>query len=119
MGEVGGELMDYLAYVVLGIELIGTLVIVLGVGRAFVRYFRIFLRKETEYVSALRLDLGRVMVLGLEFQVAADIVRTALSREWNDILVLGALIALRTILNFLLEREMESIGMEHFYVNKV
>jgi uncharacterized membrane protein len=119
MIEEFGGLLHYLSYIVLGIEMIGTLIIVLGVGRAAVRYVVIFFRKETEYVSALRLELGQVMVLGLEFQVAADIVRTALSQEWNDILILGALIALRTILNFLLEREMESIGLDRFYVKKV
>jgi len=47
------------------------------------------------------------MVIGLEFLVAADILKTALSPTWNDILRLAALIALRTILNYLLEHELK------------
>ncbi len=114
MGPEFERILEYLSYVVLFVELCGTLIIVLGVLRAIFQYLRIFFRKETEYVSALRLQLGQTMVLGLEFQVAADIIRTAISREWNDILVLGALIALRTILNFLLEMELKEIGWERF-----
>jgi len=47
------------------------------------------------------------MVIGLEFLVAADILKTALSPTWNDILLLAALIMLRTILNYLLEHELK------------
>jgi uncharacterized membrane protein len=48
--------------------------------------------------------------MGLEFQVAADILRTATAPTWNDILLLAALIALRTVLNFLLELELKTLG---------
>ena len=47
------------------------------------------------------------MVMALEFQVAADILKTGISPTWQDILLLAAIIALRTILNYLLEREIE------------
>jgi uncharacterized membrane protein len=60
-------------------------------------------------VRGLRVRLGRSMVMGLEFQVAADILKTALSPTWNDILLLAALIALRTVLNYLLEYELRTL----------
>jgi uncharacterized membrane protein len=63
---------------------------------------------ETE-IPTLRLRLGQSMVMGLEFQVAADILKTAVTPTWMDILQLGALIALRTLLNWLLERELEHL----------
>jgi uncharacterized membrane protein len=53
--------------------------------------------------------LGQSMVMGLEFQVAADILKTALAPSWNDILLLAALIGLRTVLNYLMERELRMI----------
>lgn len=47
--------------------------------------------------------------MGLEFQVAADILKTALAPLWNDILLPAALIALRTVLDYLLEAELEKL----------
>jgi uncharacterized membrane protein len=61
-------------------------------------------------VRRLRIRLGQAMVMGLEFQVAADILRTATAPTWNDILLLAALIALRTVLNFLLEQELRVLS---------
>ena len=41
---------------------------------------------------------------------SADILKTALAPTWNDILLLAALIALRTVLSYLLEAELEKLG---------
>jgi len=49
------------------------------------------------------------MVMGLGFQVAADILKTALAPTWNDILLVAALIALRTVPSYLLEAELEKV----------
>lgn len=47
------------------------------------------------------------LVLGLEFELAADIVRTAISPSWTDIGKLGAIAVIRTGLNYFLERDLE------------
>ncbi len=52
-----------------------------------------------------RLHLGRWLALALEFALAADILRTAVAPSWDEIGQLGAIAALRTALNFFLERE--------------
>jgi len=49
------------------------------------------------------------MVMGPEFQVAADILKMALAPTWSDVLLLVALIALQTVLNYLLEAELEKL----------
>jgi uncharacterized membrane protein len=48
------------------------------------------------------------LLLGLEFALAADIVRTAISPTWVDIGQLGAIAVIRTFLNFFLERDLDS-----------
>lgn len=53
----------------------------------------------------IRLKLGRWLALALEFQLAADILKTAVAPTWDDIGKVAAIIALRTLLNFFLERE--------------
>jgi uncharacterized membrane protein len=56
----------------------------------------------------IRLDLGRSLALALEFEVGADILRTAVTPTWADILQLGAIILLRTVLNYFLQRELDN-----------
>src|SRR6266550_34603 len=45
------------------------------------------------------------LLLGLEFELGADVVRTAISPSWNDIGQLGAIAAIRTVLNYFLEKD--------------
>ena len=61
-------------------------------------------------MTAVRVQLGQCLVLGLEFQVAADILKTASAPTWNDMLLLAALVGLRTVLNFVLEQEIRGLG---------
>lgn len=100
------------SYIIPIVEACGTIVIVLEVLRTFVQYVIHFVGRHTIEVRSLRIRLGRAMVMGLEFQVAADILRTATAPTWNDILLLGALIALRTVLNFLMEQEIKTLSTD-------
>ena len=54
------------------------------------------------------MSLARWLLLGLEFMLAADIVRTVISPSWNDIGKLAAIAVIRTFLNFFLERDLEA-----------
>jgi uncharacterized membrane protein len=56
----------------------------------------------------VRLELGRMLVLGLEFTVASDILRTAVAPTRSEILTLGGIVLLRTLLNLFLEREIRA-----------
>ena len=102
------------SYLIVAIEACGGFVILVGVTRAIIGYVRnVVLRYNPEAVTLLRFRLGRCMVLALEFQVAADILKTGLSPTWQDILLLGAIIALRTVLNYFLDRELEIMDPGH------
>jgi uncharacterized membrane protein len=110
-GKVGMNALEHwfqlvISYVVPLVEACGALVVVMGVARAIWQYLRSFFEHDPLHVASLRLQLGQSMVMGLEFQVAADILKTALSPTLNDMLLLGALIGVRTVLNYLLEREL-------------
>jgi len=62
---------------------------------------QLFSRSKQHFDSTevIRLQLGRVLALGLEFTVASDILRTAVAPTRQDILNLGAIVLLRTLLN--------------------
>ena len=104
-----------IGYLVILAEVCGALVILLGVLRAIIDFFRLYFASSSEQVGqvgALRARLGHSMVIALEFLVAGDIVKTSLSPTWDEILFLAALIALRTVLNLLLERELAALSPE-------
>jgi uncharacterized membrane protein len=54
---------------------------------------------------AVRLSLGRFLALGLEFQLAGDVLRTAIAPSFAEIGQLAAIAAIRTALNYFLAKE--------------
>ena len=94
-------------YLAAGAEIAAAIVIGGAVLRGMSDYLRqLFSRsKQLDSTEAIRLKLGRVLALGLEFTVASDILRTAVAPTRQDILNLGAIVLLRTLLNYFLERE--------------
>jgi uncharacterized membrane protein len=99
-----------IGFIVPIVEACGALVIVIEVLRTIGAYLISLLRQsDSRNMETFRTRLGKSMVMGLEFQVAADILKTTLSPQWNDILLLAALIGLRTLLNYLLEFELERL----------
>jgi uncharacterized membrane protein len=95
-----------ISYLVPIVEACGAMVIVLGVIRTLVQYVRGRLQLDVEHLARMRLQLVPSLVMGLDFQLAADVLKTTISPTWNHLLVLAALVGLRTTLNFLLEREL-------------
>ncbi|HCU25366.1 MAG TPA: hypothetical protein DF383_10125 [Deltaproteobacteria bacterium] len=55
---------------------------------------------------------GIWLLLGLEFELAADIIRTAITPTWRDLGQVGAIAVIRTFLNYFLERDIEKYGEE-------
>jgi uncharacterized membrane protein len=95
-------------YLAIAAEISAALVIGLAVLRSIVVYLRnlfVVAPQASHTTEAVRLQLGRVLTLGLEFTLASDILRTAVAPTRQDILNLGAIVLLRTLLNFFLERE--------------
>lgn len=56
----------------------------------------------------VRLQLGHALSLGLEFLIAADILKTAVAPSWDDIGQLAAIIGIRTVLNLFLTKELKT-----------
>jgi len=56
----------------------------------------------------IRLRLGRWLALALELLLGADILRTAVAPSWSEIGKLAAIAAIRTALNFFLQKEIEA-----------
>jgi uncharacterized membrane protein len=89
-------------------NLAGGLVVGVAVVRGLLTflYDLIIARGAAVPKEGIRLSLGRSLALALEFQLGADILGTALNPSLRDIEVLGAIVILRTVLNFFLQREL-------------
>lgn len=92
----------------IGIEVIGVAVIVVGAVWATVVFFLELLRRQehVEPYDDYRANLGRAILLGLEFLVGADIIRTvAVEPTLASLSSLGLIVLIRTFLSFALETE--------------
>lgn len=90
------------------IEGAASIIICLAAARALISYSKTsFGGQPGTDKMTIRLALGKSLALALEFLLAADILRTAVTPTWNDIGKLAAIAALRTVLNYFLERELK------------
>jgi len=104
------EVLKSIASVVaLAIEGAAILLIAYGAGEAV--YGAIYSTIRGHTIHGQRKEVwmrfGVWLLLGLEFELAADIVRTVSSPTWTDIGQLGAIGFIRTFLNYFLERDLE------------
>ena len=89
------------------IDAAGVLVVVAGIVMAVIRLLTQNTAPLGKY-KQFRQDLGRGILLGLEFLVAADIIRTvAVTPTLESVLVLGLIVVIRTFLSLALQMEVE------------
>ena len=95
-----------------GVEAGAALVIGLAAAEALIRALVLFVPRRavpggTDAKEAVRLRLGRWLAVALELELGADILRTAVAPTWTEIGQLGAIVVLRTALNFFLQLEID------------
>ncbi|MFE0801305.1 DUF1622 domain-containing protein [Streptomyces sp. NPDC058812] len=110
-------LRDVIGFLVRLIESAGALIIFVGAVWAFCQFMSALVRgrgRVTDF-NRIRLRLGRFLVLGLEFQLAGDVLRTAVAPSFAEIGQLAAIAAIRTALNYFLGREIahERAELQH------
>jgi len=103
--------MDFLHYISMGIGVLGAVVIVHGVLRGLGQLLRVELRSfggqpVIHDRQELRHELGYHLLLGLEFLIAADIILTLMEPDMERLLILGAIVVVRTIISFSLQFEL-------------
>ena len=86
-------------YLVLIIEFIGIIILCYAIVSAVIGLF-----KRQKHV---RLKLAEGIALSLKFKMGGELLRTVIVREWNELLILGAIILLRAALTFLIQWEIK------------
>jgi uncharacterized membrane protein len=96
--EIVAPIIDALALVAIAVGTIEVVVRAIGV---------MFSATATNHDRRqIWLQYARWLVVALTFQLAADIIETAIAPSWDDIGKLAAIAAVRTFLNFFLERDL-------------
>jgi uncharacterized membrane protein len=93
-----------------GVEVVGVATLVLGLALALVQATRVLMAGQDaeKAYRVVRTVFGRSILLGLEFLVAADIIRTvAVDPSLQNVGVLGLIVLIRTFLSFSLEVEID------------
>ena len=96
-------------FIALGVEASAALIIAYGAIEAISGALRTIVNRPLEPGKRKEIWLRFAMwlLLGLEFELAADIVRTAIAPTWTDIGQLAAIGVIRTFLNYFLELDLE------------
>lgn len=103
-------------YVALGIGFIAALLIIYGVILGVVEVVRAEWRglaaheRKPEIFEGIRYDIGFHLLLGLEFLIAADIIRTIVRPGLEELAILGGLVAIRTVISYFLGKEIRRKG---------
>jgi uncharacterized membrane protein len=107
-----GLFKEIAATIALAIEAVAVLVIAFGSAQALVRTLGPLFgaRPHAGWRRQVWVHFGMWLMLGLQFELAADIVRSAISPTWESIGQLAAIATIRTALNFFLERDMAELG---------
>ena len=107
MVDIEYYLVNIVGWIELLANFISVLIIAAGIVVASYKVLQTVRRPDLLHYNQARLTFSRYLVLGLEFQLAADIVKTAAEPTWTDLGILAVVAAIRTFLNFFLQREMK------------
>ena len=100
------EFLYPLAEIAAGVlELVGIIIIIIGSCRALVRLFQCLLKKQPFHVVV---DLGKALALALEFKMGAEIIKTVIIHNLEELAILGVVIVIRALLAFIIHWEIRS-----------
>lgn len=85
------------------LELIGIIIIIVGSCRALMRLVQCMLKKQPFHVVV---DLGKALSLALEFKMGAEIIKTVIIHNLEELAILGVVIIIRALLAFIIHWEM-------------
>jgi uncharacterized membrane protein len=84
------------------LELVGILIIIIGSIRALVRLFHALIKHSTFHIMT---DLGKALALALEFKMGAEIIKTVIIHNLEELAILGIVIIIRALLAFIIHWE--------------
>ena len=98
---------------VLWIDAVALVVIVAATLQALVSVLRSLVQSTLERDRReVWMRYARWLIAGLTFQLAADIIETSITTDWEAIARVGAIAVIRTFLNYFLEKDFNEVRLE-------
>jgi uncharacterized membrane protein len=92
------------------IDILALIIVLVGTIEAFFGGMRAMLSSPTGHERRdIWLRYARWLVAGLTFQLAADIIETSITTEWEAVGRIAAIAVIRTFLNYFLDRDLEEV----------
>lgn len=95
-----------LEYFIPTFELMGIFVVACTAFKAFICYLKEYVF-HLELKRNFKIEFSQGLALSLEFKMAAEILKTVVIKDMNELLVLGAVIVLRAMLSFLIHYQIK------------
>ena len=98
---------NFVLWIRLCIEVLSVAIILLGIVVTAYKVSKLILKPGSEIYNQVRFVFSRYLIMGLEFQLAADIIGTAVSPSWDQLGKLAVIATIRTFLSFFLQYEIK------------
>lgn len=108
---------EFLEWTVVAVDGVGVVVMLLGFVISLFRFVVVVWKQRSAVVireiQMIRCHLGTYLVFALELMIVSDLIHSVMSHELEDLYFLGALVLLRTIIAFFLNREIQELSEAH------
>lgn len=99
------------------ISVISLLIVAYGVFVGFIAFLRNEIKRfngtyTINKIRKLRADFGSYLLLGLEFLIASDILKTVVDPSLDELAILGGVVVVRTVLSVFLNKEIKELAEE-------
>lgn len=109
-------LIAVLEWAAAAIDIFAILLLLIGAGRFLFGFVAAELARDgatrVRRMNRERIELGRYILAGLEVFIVSDIIHTALSLRFSDLLFLALLVIIRSITSYFLDKELEQLKKE-------
>ena len=103
------------------ISVISLLIVTYGVLVCFIAFLRNEIKRfngtyTVNNIRQLRADFGTYLLLGLEFLIASDILKTVVDPTLDELAILGGVVVVRTVLSVFLNKEIKELAENEIYI---
>lgn len=95
----------------------GAAVIIFGGIWAIIKVLSGIGRRNLDY-NAVRIDFTSQIMMGLEFFIAGDLIKSILKPSLDEVIILGIIVAIRTVVGYSLNQELKQIGKKEIENNR-
>ena len=94
------------------LNIVGALITIWGIAVSLTDFLKKEIKRKEDLLKAnetIRIKLGSYLVLALEFFIASDVIKTIITPTLEGLVILGAIVVIRTILSYFLTKDLKKI----------